>query len=390
MILSNRLQSLDSYAFADVEAKVQKLRDSGIAPIDFGVGDPTEPTPEIIRNAIKKGVDAHACGGYPSYIGSLRYREAIADWMLSRFSISVDVNEQIAATIGSKEAVFHFPECLINPGDIVLVPNPGYPPYERGTLFAEGHVYYMNLLPENNFMPDLNAIPEDICHKAKLIWVNYPNNPTGVCATDDFYNELIEFAKKYNIVIASDEAYIENYYGQPPRSILEFTTDNVIAFYSLSKRSCMTGYRIGWVAGDSHIISAFKKLKTNIDSGTPSFVQDAAIAALSDESHVQQLRQLYRKKRDIMMHVLSSSGFDNCQPEATLYIWQKVSDQMSDVDCATQLLNKNIAVVTTPGSWVAADTSHGNPGKGYIRWALVPDIATCELAASRIYAHWQK
>ncbi len=381
---SKRLSSIGGYAFAEIGEKVEGLKKRGINPINFGVGDPTEPTPEIVRRAIKDAVDLRAGSGYPSYIGSLEYRRAIADWSYRRFGIKLDVEAEICASIGSKEAVFNFPEAFIDPGDLVLVPNPGYPPYSRGTLFSEGEVYYMNLLPECGFLPDLDSIPEDICRRAKIMWINYPNNPTGAIAPRKFFEKAVAFGQRHGIIIASDEAYSENYYDEPPGSMLEFSRDGVVVFQSLSKRSCMTGYRVGWVAGDSEIVGAFKKLKTNLDSGTPTFIQDAAIAALSDEKHVEDLRGLYRKKRDAIADAFAEAGLPDCRPAATLHMWQRVPEGFSSVEFAERLLDPKIAIVVTPGAWVS-DEAHGvNPGEGFVRLSLVPSIEECHEVAQRI------
>ncbi len=381
---SKRLSSIGGYAFAEIGKKVEELKKRGINPINFGVGDPTEPTPEIVRRAIKNAVDLRAESGYPSYIGSLEYRRAIADWTCRRFGIKLDVEAEICASIGSKEAVFNFPEAFIDPGDVVLVPNPGYPPYSRGTLFSEGEVYYMNLLPERGFLPDLDSIPEDICRRAKIMWINYPNNPTGAIAPRKFFEKAVAFGQRHGIIIASDEAYSENYYDDPPASMLEFSRDGVVVFQSLSKRSCMTGYRVGWVAGDSEIVGAFKKLKTNVDSGTPTFIQDAAIAALSDEKHVEDLRVLYRKKRDAIAGAFVDAGLADCRPDATLHMWQRVPEGFTSVEFAERLLDPKIAIVVTPGAWVSDEAHGANPGEGFVRLSLVPSIEECHEVAQRI------
>jgi len=203
MKTSKRLSSLTGYAFAEIDNKVKDLRSEGISPIDFGVGDPTEPTPEIVRKALSDGANRHASGGYPNYTGSDEYRTAIAHWTKKRFDLDLNPATEICASVGSKEAVFNFPEAIIDPDDFVIVPNPGYPPYARGTLFAEGRVHYANLLPENNFLPDLGSIPADVCKKAKLMWINYPNNPTGVTAPASFFEEIIAFGKENDMLIAS-------------------------------------------------------------------------------------------------------------------------------------------------------------------------------------------
>ncbi|MBI2653846.1 aminotransferase class I/II-fold pyridoxal phosphate-dependent enzyme [Candidatus Woesearchaeota archaeon] len=382
--ISNRLSSLTGYAFAEVDNEVAKLRKSGIAPIDFGVGDPKEPTPEIVRNAIKKAVDERKSSGYPSYIGTDEYRKALAEWTRRRFGVNLDYQKEITSTIGAKEAVFNFPEAFLNLGDYVIMPNPGYPPYERGTLFAEGRSYYVPLLKEKDYLMDLSSIPREIVKKTKILWINYPNNPTGAVATEEFFREAIDFGHDNNIIVASDECYTEIYYGKKPHSILEFSKEGVVSFQSFSKRSAMTGYRIGWVAGDESIVSAFKKLKTNIDSGTPTFIQDAAIAALSDEKHVEKMRQEYKEKRDILVDALVSAGLEDCTPNATLYIWQKTPKGINSVEFAKKLLQKEIAVVVTPGAWISKKFNGLNPGENYVRFALVPTLDETKKAAERI------
>jgi len=381
---SNRVKSIGSYAFADVDNEVAKLKKLGITPIDFGVGDPKAPTPGIIRNYCKRAVDKRKDSGYPSYIGSKEYRETIAKWTKQRFNVELDPEKEITSTVGAKEGVFNFHEGIINPGDGVIMPNPGYPPYERGTLFAEGIPHHYPLLKENNFLPDLNKIPDEIKKKAKLMWINYPNNPTGALIPKEKLKEIIDFGKDNNIIIGSDECYSELYFDKKPISILELTKENVFVVQSLSKRSAMTTYRVGWIAGDQRIIDIFKKVKTNIDSGTATFIQDAATAALLDEKHVEDFREEYKKKRDIIVRALTSIGLEDCTPQSTIYIWQKTPDGMSSIDFAKKLLEKDIAIVTTPGAWISKEVNKINPGEGYVRFALVPTIADCKKAAERI------
>ncbi len=385
IIPSKRVQSIGAYAFAEIDRKVAELKEQGIQAIDFGVGDPTTPTPAFIRDEVKKSVDKHASSGYPSYIGSLEFRRTVAEWSKKRFSVSLDPSTEICSTIGSKEAIFHFPEGFINPGELVLVPTPGYPPFTRGTLFAEGRVYYYPLLEENRYLPDLERIPEKVAQEARIIWINYPNNPTGAAASLDFYQKVVDFGRKYNIIVASDEAYSELYFGEPSPSILQVTKEGVCAFHSLSKRSAMTGYRVGWLAGDQRIVEIFKKVKTNIDSGTPNFIQDAAIKALQDETHVEEMRREYQKKRDILREAFSSLGFPDSAPDATIHYWQKLPSGISSLDFATRLLQPEIAIVATPGVAISDTTEEGlNPGEGYIRFSLVPSIEETQEAAERL------
>jgi LL-diaminopimelate aminotransferase len=379
---SSRVKAIGSYAFADVDNEVAKLKREGIVPIDFGVGDPKDPTPAAIRNYCKRAIDKRKDIGYPSYIGDPEYRQTIAKWVRQRFNVGLDFEKEICSNIGAKEAVFHFPEGFVNPGDYVIMPNPGYPPYERGTLFAEGKAYFYPLLAENEFLPELEKIPAAVRKKAKIMWINYPNNPTGAMISKDKLKEVIDFGKDNEIIIGSDECYSEVYFKEKPISILELTKEGVFAVQSLSKRSAMTSYRVGWVMGDERIMDIFKKVKTNIDSGTASFIQDAASAALLDETHVEQFRMDYKKKRDIIADSLVSVGLPDCRPNATLYIWQKIKG--GSVEFAKRLLQKDVAIVTTPGSWMSNKVDGKNPGEGYVRFALVPTISECKEAAERI------
>ncbi|MFH0776401.1 MAG: aminotransferase class I/II-fold pyridoxal phosphate-dependent enzyme [Patescibacteria group bacterium] len=385
MELAKRIANLAGYPFAELEKIITELKKSGVEPIDFGVGDPADPTPEFIRAATKKAVDDFASAGYPSYIGSANFRGVIAKWFAKRFGVALNPETEITSSIGSKEAIFNFPLACVNPGDIVLIPTPGYPPYARGTEFAGGKAYFLPLLPENNFLIDFAKIPAEVAKQAKILWVNYPNSPTGRDAPDEFFKKAIEFCRANDIILASDLAYSEIYFGEPPKSILQFTRENVIEFHSLSKRSRMTGYRVGFVVGDEKIVSAFKKVKTNIDSGTPNFLQAAAIAALQDEKHVLDSIEEYREKRDILLDALASVGLPKAQTDSTFYIWQKVPDGMSSEDFAKKLLDPAIAVVATPGAWISDKTTDGlNPGAGFVRFALVPTVAKVREAAERI------
>ncbi|MEE9559139.1 MAG: aminotransferase class I/II-fold pyridoxal phosphate-dependent enzyme [Candidatus Brocadiales bacterium] len=383
---SHRVSSISAYAFAEVDAQVAKLKAQGIDPIDFGVGDPTTPTPMVVRQATQMAIDIRKSAGYPSYIGCKEYRAAISGWTQKRFDVAVDPDTEVASTLGSKEGIFNFPEGFVDQGDYVIIPTPGYPPYARGTLFAEGIPYFVPLLPENHYLPDLDAIPRKVLKRAKIMWINYPNNPSGVNAPLRFLEEVMAFGHRHNIIIAADEAYTEIYFGEDqPHSILEITKEGVIVFQSLSKRSAMTCYRVGWVAGDRRIVDIFKKVKTNVDSGSATFIQDGAIAALEDEDHVTALRNEYREKRDILVDAMVHAGLPECRPDATLYIWQKVPEGMSSLEFATKLLDPEVAIVTTPGEWISDPTASGhNPGDGFVRFAMVPDIEKTKEAADKL------
>jgi len=383
---SKRVRSIGAYAFAEVDRLVADLTSRGVDVIDFGVGDPTTPTPAFIREACKTALDRRASAGYPSYIGQPEFRQAAADWIGRRFGVTLDPETQVTATIGSKEAVFHFHEGFIDPGDLVIVPSPGYPPYGRGTLFAEGEALYIPIVAENDFLPDLDAIPLDARRRAKLMWINYPNSPTGKVAPPAFFERMIGFGREHDLIIASDEAYVDTYFGdEPPHSILEYGTEGVIAFFSLSKRSAMTGWRVGCAAGDAGIVGVLRKVKTNIDSGTPQFIQDAAAAALADETHVAEMRRDYRRKREIICDAFVRLGLPDCRPEGTIYVWQRVPAGTSSVDFAKVLLAEDVALVVTPGEWISDLTHDGrNPGEGYVRLALVPSVERTQEAAERL------
>ena len=381
---SKRLSSLPPYALAEMDKNVEALKAQGVVPIDFGVGDPTEPTPDYIVESLTPSGEAHATSGYPSYIGSSEFRLAAAEYMRRRFAVALDPNKEISSSAGSKEAIFNFPEGFIEPGDVVICPSPGYPPFKTGTIFAEGKQYFVPLLPENKFLIDYEAIPEDVARKAKIIWINYPNSPTGAVASREYYKGLIDWAHRNEIIIAADEGcYIDIYYDEPPPSILEVDREGIIAFYSLSKRNNMTGYRVGFVCGDERIISIFKRLKTNIAPGVAHVMQDAAIRGLADDTHVGAMRRLYKEKRDILLPALRSIGLPASDSVATFYIWQKVPG--NDMDFAKKLLDPSIGIVVTPGSLISDPCEGGaNPGVGYVRIALVPPVEQVREAAKRL------
>ena len=383
---SKRVASLGAYAFAEVDAAVERLRAEGASVIDFGVGDPTDPTPTLVRDACRTALDARARSGYPSYVGDAGFRKAAADWMGRRFGVRLDPATEVTSTIGSKEAVFHFPLALVDPGDLVICPSPGYPPYSRGTLFAGGTPWFYPVRKADGWLPDLRRIPDEVARRARILWINYPNSPSGALAPRAFLKEAAAWCRARGIVLASDEAYSEFHFGdERPASALEEGTDGVVAFFSLSKRSYMTGWRVGWAAGDARVIALFRKVKTNIDSGTPTFIQDAAAAALGDEAHVEAMRREVRARRDCLCEALTGIGLEDCTPAATLYVWQKGPAGMTSVEFAKRLLDPAVALVTTPGAWIGDALPDGtNPGEGYVRFALVPSLEDTRRAAERL------
>jgi LL-diaminopimelate aminotransferase len=383
---SKRLAAIGGYAFDEVGRRVEALKAQGIVPIDFGVGDPTVPTPKIARDAVKTAVDDRATSGYPAYEGDAAFRREIAAWTKRRFGVTLDPDREVCVTIGSKEAVFHVHEAIVDPGEVVLCPSPGYPPYKRGTAFAEGVPFFYPLTRAGGFLPDLGAIPATVASRARAMWVCYPNSPSGAVADVAFYRRLLEWADRHGVLVLSDEAYSEIWFGDaPPPSILSVRKENVLAFFSMSKRSAMTGWRVGWVAGDARLVALFRKVKTNVDSGTCTFLQDGAAAALRDETHVTAFREEYRRKRDVLTKALVAAGLPDCTPASTLYVWQETPRGTSGVEFAQRLLDPEVAVVCTPGEWLSDPVADGtNPGAGHVRFALVPSEADTRRAADRI------
>jgi LL-diaminopimelate aminotransferase len=382
---SLRLRELPGYAFAAMDERANELRAKGIDVNDFGVGDPTVPTPGPIRRACREGVERWADAGYPAYAGAPFFRRAAADWLGRRFGVDVDPDREITATIGSKEAVFHLPAALVDPGDVVLVPSPGYPPYASGALFAGAVAVPYGLFRERGYLPDLESVPGEVLRRARLLWINYPNSPTGACASRADLERLAAFARRHDLVLAADEAYVDLWFGEPAPSLLEVARERVVCFFSLSKRSAMTGYRVGFAAGDREIVSALRRLKTNLDSGVPTFVQSAAAEALADEDHVEAMRDEYRRKRDVLCGALEGLGLPPCRPAGTIYVWQPLPAGLDDRALALRLLQPDVACVATPGSLIASPLADGrHPGAGHLRFALVPREDLVPEAAARL------
>ena len=385
---SEKLKQFSTYSFAEVDKAKDEAKRKGFRIIDFGVGDPTDSLFEGAVKGLQEGVKKHAGSGYPSYIGMKEFRTAVSEWLRKRFGVDANPETQITATAGAKEAIFHFPFTFIDAGDAVLMPSIGYPPYKAGTVFAGGIPNYYELKEENNFLPDLNEVEKILkSNKIKIIWMNYPHNPTTVMANKKFFKSILELAKKYNVIIASDEAYTEMYDKEKPHSILEFTDDwdNIIAFHSLSKRSNATGLRIGFAAGGENNIKNYRILRTQIDSGVANAVQEAAIAAWKDEKHVENMRQAYNKRREIMTNALKNMGI-KYWAEATFYIWAKVSNSIEFSKKLLQLDQKRrIGINITPGRMLALNNAE-NADK-YVRFALVPSLEDTKLAADLIREH---
>ena len=380
---SKLISEMGEYAFAEIDKKADSLRKKGVRVIDFGVGDPKSPTPDFVIDNLSNFARNRASSGYPSYIGDINYRQACAKYIKREYNVELNPETEISSTIGSKEAIFNFPTGFINPGDVVICPTPGYPVYKTGTKFRNGKVYFTPLLEKNNFLIDFALIPDSVAHKAKIIWTNYPNSPTGASAPKEWLQVLVSWAKHFNVIIAADEGcYNDIYFKEKPISLLEIQKEGIITFYSLSKRSNMTGYRVGFVAGDERIISGFKKVKTNIDSGTPSFIQDAASLALGDQVEVLKMREEYKKKRDIMIDALTSCGLETPKGDSTFYLWQKAPKGLNSIKFSKALVE--LGIIVTPGQLISDEADGLNPGQNFVRFALVPTIEEITEAAARI------
>jgi LL-diaminopimelate aminotransferase len=380
--LAQRIRELPPYLFADIDRKKNELRKQGKDLIDLGIGDPDLPTPSHIVAALQATAAEPRYHRYPSYEGMQSFREAAVEWYARRFGVEgLDANKECCALIGSKEGIAHFPVAFLDPGDLVLVPDPGYPVYATWTRFVGGEVHFMPLRRENGFLPDLDAIPAAVADRAKMMWINYPNNPTAALAPKSFYERVVAFAKKHNIIVASDVAYSEMFYdGEPPMSFLavEGAREVGIEFQSLSKTYNMTGWRIGFAVGNPQLVHGLGKVKTNTDSGAFEAVQAAAVAALTGSQQcVEDQRRIYKERRDIFCDGLEKAGFEVLRPKATFYVLVACPKGYTSIDFASKLLVE-AGVVATPA------TGFGASGEGFIRLTLCADRTRMREAAERI------
>jgi len=379
--LSKRIQALPPYLFAEIDRKKAAVRARGVDIIDLGVGDPDRPTPRFIVNRMKKETADPSNHQYPSYEGLPAFRAAAAAWYRRRFGVSLDPASEVVALIGSKEGIAHFPMAFVNPGDVVLVPDPGYPVYHIATMFAGGRSHFLPLRRERHFLPDLDRIPGAVLRKAKILFLNYPNNPTSAVADRAFYRKVLRFAQEHDLIVAHDVAYTEVYFdGAKPMSILELpeARKRCIEFHSLSKTYNMTGWRIGFAVGNSELVGGLGKVKTNVDSGVFQAVQGAAIAALTDgDAEAEKIRGVYQERRDVMVPGLRALGLDPVEPRATFYVWIPVPKGYTSASFCAHLLEK-AGIVITPG------VGFGPSGEGYVRIALTKEKARLREALSRM------
>ncbi len=365
--VSKRIKQLPPYLFAEIDRLKEEVIAKGMDVIDLGVGDPDIPTPNEIVKAAKKALEKPENHRYPSYVGMYEFRKAVADWYKRRFGVELDPNTEVVSLIGSKEGIAHLPLAYIDSGDYALVPDPGYPVYPVAVMFAGGEVYKMSLLEENGFLPDLDAIDRDILRKTKLMFIGYPNNPTSAVAEKDFYKKVIELAKEFDFIVASDNAYSEICYDNyKPISFLEVegAKDVGIEFHSLSKTFNMTGWRIGFAVGNKDVIAALGKVKTNIDSGIFQAVQEAGIYALNNaETLNKNIRDVFQTRRDQMAEALQKAGLEFKKPLATFYFWVKVPEGFTSAEFTKKLLQEK-GIVVTPGN------GFGDAGEGYFRISI--------------------
>ena len=367
MKFASRMDRVPPYLFVEISRKIAEKKAQGIDVISFGIGDPDIPTPASVVDRLRDTALDTPNHRYPETDGLPEFRQAVADWYQRRFGIAVRPDEETLPLIGAKEGIGHAALCFIEPGDIALVPDPGYPVYSVGTWFAGGECHWMPLLEENGWLPDLDAIPQDVARKAKVIWLNYPNNPTGAIADGDYFAKVVEFAKAYDIAALHDASYSEvAFNGYRPVSFLETpgAMDVGVEFHSLSKSYNMTGWRLGMAVGNADIISALMVVKSNLDSGVPNAIQYMGIEAMAlSQDDIDARNRVYERRRDRVVQTLQAVGLDAIPPRASLYVWTRIPQGFSSAEFTAKLLEE-ANIVVTPGN------GYGQYGEGYIRLSL--------------------
>lgn len=381
MQLSERLNKIPPYLFAEIDRKIAEARAKGIDIISLGIGDPDTPTIPTVVAEMHSAIDDAKNHDYPPYNGTEQFRNASVAWMKIRFGVDLDANTEMLANIGSKEAIAHVFFAFVDEGDYTLIPDPGYPVYKNATIFAGGTPYSMPLLAENKFLPDFDKIPEDIARKSKLMFLNYPNNPTGATCELDLFEKAVAFCKKYDILLCHDQAYCEmTYDGYVAPSVLEVegAKDVAIEFFSHSKSYNMTGWRVGFVAGNAQAIKALGTIKNNIDSGVFKAIQQAAAKAYdAPQEQIENLNKMYKERKDVAEAALKELGWNITPSKATFYLWLPVPKGYTSEEFATVMLEK-AGVVVPPGN------GYGSYGEGYFRIALTKDVETIKKAFSRM------
>lgn len=381
MKVSERLEKIPPYLFAEIDRKIAEAKAKGIDIISLGIGDPDTPTLPPVVEEMHKAIDDPKNHDYPPYNGTEQFRKAACSWMKERFGVELDADKEMLCNIGSKEAIAHIFFAFVDKGDYTLVPDPGYPVYHNATIFAGGTPYQMPLLEENGYLPDFDKIPEDIAKKSKIMFLNYPNNPTGAVADLKFFKKAVDFCKKYDILLCSDMAYSEmTYDGYKAPSVLQVEggKDVAIEFYSHSKSYNMTGWRVGFVCGNADAVKALGTIKNNIDSGTFKAIQQAATAAFTvDKKYIEDLNKMYQERRDAAEKGFGELGWKLKPSKATFYLWLPVPKGMTSEEFVTVMLEK-AHVVVPPGN------GYGSYGEGYFRVALTKDVDTIKECIRRM------
>jgi LL-diaminopimelate aminotransferase len=381
MKIAQKIETIPPYLFAEIDKKKEEAIKKGVDIINLGIGDPDQPTPNNIIEKLRESVKDPKTHDYPPYAGTAEFRQAVTLWYKNRFGVDLDPNNEVMALIGSKEGIAHIFLAYIDPGDFSLIPDPAYPVYKTGTLFANGFPYIMPLLEANNFLPDLEEIDEEIAQKAKLMFINYPNNPTAAVANKDFFEKVVKFAEKYDILVCHDFAYSEmTFDGYKASSFLEIEgAKNVgIEFHSLSKTYNMTGWRLGFAVGNKEAISALSIIKTNVDSGVFKAIQEAGIEALTGpQNNIEKMNEIYTRRRNVVINGLNKLGWGLKPTKATFYIWTPTLNKMDSMEFSNLLLEKT-GIIVTPG------IGYGEYGKGYVRIALTVDEKRLEEAIERM------
>ncbi|MBI2908699.1 MAG: LL-diaminopimelate aminotransferase [Chloroflexi bacterium] len=385
MKFAKRVEQLPPYLFVEISRKIAEKRAKGEDVITLAIGDPDIPTPQHIIDRLCDAARDPANHRYPETDGLPELRRAIADWYQARFNLSLDPEREVLPLIGSKEGIGHMALCFIDPGDTALVPDPGYPVYSIGTMFAGGISYFLPLREDNGFLPDLDAVPPSVAHCARLLWINYPNNPTAAVADLDFFERVVAFAKRYDIAVCHDGPYSEVAFdGYRPVSFLQAkgARDVGMEFHSFSKTYNMTGWRIGMAVGNEQMVNALMRVKSNLDSGIFQAVQQAAIAAFKGpQDCIEEHNAIYQRRRDLVVKTLNSIGMKVNPPKASLYVWAKIPTGYTSIEFCTQLLEE-LLVVVTPGN------GYGPSGEGYIRISLTTPDDRIEEAMARM-SRWR-
>ena len=378
---AKRINELPPYLFAEIDRRKREALSRGVDLIDLGIGDPDIPTPSVIVEKLMESASKPVNYRYPNSSGMAEFREAVANWYKTRFGVNLEPTKEVVSLIGSKEGIGNMAVAFVDPGEVVLVASPCYPVYHIGTAFNGGKNYFLPLKKENAFLPDLDGIPPEIARQAKLLWINYPNNPTAAVADRDFFDRVVKFANEYNVIVCHDAAYTEmGYDGYRPMSFLqaEGAREVGIEFHSLSKTFNMTGWRIGMAVGNPELVTGLAQAKSNLDSGIFQAIQEAGIEALRlGDQIVEPSRKIYQERRDVLVDGLRAVGLECEKPRATFYVWVNCPKGLSSAAFTTKLLEE-AGVVTTPGN------GFGEAGEGYVRFTVCVDKERLREVSERI------